>query len=137
MDVNKLVFRGDISAPGEWYGKVEQEGDQSALVLFKRPEARGKAQHVADKMTGVHKGTKLASQFIAGKTISLMGQLQGKQLLQSYLQSAIQTDVTLNNIAALIQSQPRQGGGVNFTAKLDPITGGIGRQVNISWQPDA
>lgn len=138
MDVNRLVFRGDITAPGAWYGKVEQEGDQSTLVLFKRPEARGRAQHVADKMKGIHKGTKLATQFISGKTIALAGQLQDKQLLQSYLQSAKQTDTTLNTIAELIKrQQAAPDGGVNLTARLNPVAGGVGQQVSISWQPDA
>ena len=138
MDVSKLVFRGNINAPGEWYGKIEKEDGKKALVLFKRPEERNKTQHMADKFNDVHKGAKLASEFIENKKITLIGKLNEKELLQKYLQSAHQTDTTLNVIANLLTNQtPSPNGGVKFLAQVSPVTGGgIPKDISISWQPD-
>ncbi len=144
MDVNRVIFRGDIGAAGTWYGRVEKQSDDTrALVLFKRPQERSKPQHLADKANHIHKGGKLASQFIAGKVITIQSDLTHKDMLQKYMQSGTHNDHTLNQIAGLLKSQSAGNigptGNVNFMASLRPAGGaGIGcRVVSISWEPNA
>ncbi len=68
IDVKNLVFRGDLQPGGDWYGKVEKnEAGEKSLVLFQRTGERDTVQQLSDKMNGIHKGEKLATQFIDGK----------------------------------------------------------------------
>ena len=144
MDVNRVIFRGDIGSPGTWYGRVEkQKDDTQALILFKRPEQRSKPQLLADKVNDVHKGGKLATDFIAGKLITIKSDVTHKDLLQKYMQSAVQNDTTLDKIAELIRAQSTQNigpkGNVNFLASVRPAAGvpGVDSQpVTISWEPN-
>ncbi len=144
MDVNRVIFRGDIGAAGTWYGRIEKQSDDTrALVLFKRPQERSKPQHLADKANDVHKGGKLASQFIAGKVITIQSDLTHKDMLQKYMQSGTQNDHTLNQIAGLLRAQSTSNigptGNVNFMASLRPVGGTVAqsRPVSISWEPNA
>ena len=92
MNVNNLVFRGNLQPDGVWYGKIEKnEAGEKSLVLFQREGERDKSQHISDKMQGVHKGEKLANEFIAGKKLNIVGNtIRDKGLLQSYLKSGQQ-----------------------------------------------
>ncbi len=141
MSVSGLIFRGNVNGPGEWYGKIEQQGDNKALVLFKRTEARTAAQKITDKLLGIHKAGKLASEVVALQSVEVLGKMQDpkKQLLLSrYMQSSVQNDHTLNHVAELISTEPTKSvdGSVNMLAKLTSHAGVISRQISLRWEPD-
>jgi len=139
MSVNNLVFRGDLQPDGVWYGKIEKnEAGEKSLVLFQREGERDTGQHISDKMQGIHKGEKLADEFIAGKKLNLVGNtIRDKNLLQSYLQSGHQTSTTLTNAYNLVKNQiETPSGKIVIPAELSQISGAANTQnIKIRWEP--
>ena len=110
MDVKNLVFRGDLQPSGDWYGK----------------------------MNGVHKGEKLATEFINGKKLNLVGNtIKEKELLQRYLQSGHHNYTTLTNAFKLIKEQIQTPSGtIVIPAELSPSIGPATFQnIKIQWEP--
>ena len=141
MSVSGLIFKGNVNGPGEWYGKIEQQGDKKALVLFKRSEAPTAGQKLADKLSGVRKAGKLASAVVASQSVELLTNMQDHKkylLLSRYLESAIQNDHTLDQIAELVSSEPNKSvdGSVNMLVKLSSAAGLHSREIQLRWQPD-
>ena len=139
MNVNNLVFRGNLQPDGVWYGKIEKnEAGEKSLVLFQREGERDKSQHISDKMQGVHKGEKLANEFIAGKKLNLVGNtIRDKSLLQSYLQSGHQNSTTLTQAYNLVKNQiETPSGKVVIPAELTQTSGTAATQnIKIRWEP--
>ena len=139
MNVNNLVFRGNLQPDGVWYGKIEKnEAGKKSLVLFQREGERDKSQHISDKMQGVHKGEKLANEFIAGKKLNIVGNtIRDKGLLQSYLQSGHQTSTTLTQAYNLVKNQiETPSGKVVIPAELSQTSGIAATQnIKIRWEP--
>lgn len=142
MDVKNLVFRGDLQPGGDWYGKVERnEAGEESLVLFQRVGERDLVQQLSDKMNGVHKGEKLATEFINGKTLHLVGNtIKEKELLQRYLQSAHQNHSTLTNAFKLMKEQIQTPSGtIVIPAEISPTIGPTNIQntqnIKIRWEP--
>jgi len=140
MNASKLVFRGNITGPGEWYGKTEKQDGEKTLVLFKRPRGQGSLQSISDKINGIRKGPELAQKFILGKKIELVGDLIGMSILQRHLSSTKHHDETLSAMARDLAALPIHEDG---SAKLDtlvemtkgPEKGQIKNMI-ISWQPN-
>jgi hypothetical protein len=139
MDVKNLVFRGDLQPDGVWYGKIEKnEAGEKSLVLFQREGERDKAQHLSDKMSGVHKGEKLATEFISGKKLNLIGNtIKDKALLQNYLQSGHQNHTTLTHAFRLLKNQiETPSGNIVIPAEISSSTGSASAQnIKIRWEP--
>jgi hypothetical protein len=139
MDVKNLVFRGDLQPGGNWYGKVEKnEAGEKSLVLFQRQGERDTPQHLSDKINGVHKGEKLATEFINGKKLNLIGNIiKDKALLQNYLQSGHQTSETLTRAFHLVKNQiETPSGKIVIPAELSSSIGIANTQsIKIRWEP--
>ena len=139
MNVKNLVFRGNLQTDGVWYGKVEKnEAGEKSLVLFQRQGERDSTQHLSDKINGVHKGEKLATEFITGKKLNLIGNtIKDKDLLQTYLQSGHQTSTTLTQAFNLLKNQiETPSGNIVIPAELSSASGSQNTQdIKIRWEP--
>ena len=88
-------------------------------------------------MNGVHKGEKLATQFINGKKLSLVGNtIKEKDLLQSYLQSSSQNRITLTSAFKLIKQQIETPlGTIVIPSEISPSIGSAAIQnIQIQWE---
>ncbi len=117
MSVSGLIFKGNVNGPGEWYGKIEQQGDKKTLVLFKRSEAPTAGQKLADKLAGVRKAGKLASAVVARQSVVLQTKMQDPRkylLLSRYLESAFRMTTPC--------TRSRNWSAVNPTSRLMAVS---------------
>ena len=142
MDVKNLVFRGDLQPGGDWYGKVEKnEAGEKSLLLFQRTGERDTVQQLSDKMNGIHKGEKLATQFIDGKKLNLVGNtIKDKESLQRYLQSGHHTYTTLTSAFKLVKEQIQTPSGTivipaEISSSIGPANNQNTQNIKIQWEP--
>ncbi len=136
MPINAVVFQGAANAPGIWYGKIEQRNNQETLVLFKGAADRSAPQKLKDKIGGIHKGEKLATNFIRGHQIALTSRFPNAELLERYLGSSIQNNLVLTNSASILGNlQKDVNGHANVSANLVSNGTGLARNISISWEP--
>ena len=136
MPIDAVVFQGPANAPGVWYGKIEQRNNQNTLVLFRGAANRSASQKIKDKISNIHKGEKLASEFINGHHIKVNSATQNCALLNQYLSAGQQNHVTLSNVAGILNNMPRDANGhVNLAASLFSNTTHSIRGISICWEP--
>jgi plasmid maintenance system antidote protein VapI len=136
MPINTVVFQGPANAPGNWYGKLEQRNNQETLVLFKGVADRSTPQKLKDKINNVHKGEKLANEFIKGNHIKINDPLTNSGLLNQYLSAGQQNFATLTKVAEILDMHPQNvNGHVNLAASLYSNTADSIRGITIIREP--
>ena len=137
MPIESIVIQGQHRANHQaWYGKIEQRNNQETLVLFLGNAERSVPKKLKDKIAGIEKAEKLASQFINGNKINLTDRFTGVDLLGRYINSQIQNNQVLDNTAKLLSTVPKDvQGHVKLGANLVPHQPGPTRQISISWEP--
>ena len=136
MPINSVVFQGPVNTPGIWYGKIEQRNNQKTLVLFKARAERSLSQKMKDKIEDIHRGEKLATQFITGNHIKITSPVGNVSLLNQYLSSGMQNHTTLSNVAGILENTTKDvNGHVNLAANLISNVSGTQRNITISWEP--
>ncbi len=137
MPIESIVIQGQHRADHQtWYGKIEQRNNQETLVLFLGNAERSVPKKLKDKIDGIEKAEKLASEFINDNKINLTDRFPGVDLLGKYINSKIQNNEVLDNTAKLLSILEKDAQGhVNLGANLVPHQPGPKRQISISWEP--